>query len=130
MSKRESSTLLAWAENSAKLTPTPSQVAPSGNECPSRTRAGFLTWNGRTSGFPRGAFAMPLSARRLLVDQPAFVRQRLPQLADGRREVALAPAPHRLHQQGTRKRPARQPCELGRQLRVDHVDGFLGGAQR
>src|SRR5215472_8541755 len=58
MSKRESSTLLAWAENSAKLTPTPSQVAPSGNECPSRTRAGVLIWNDRTAAFPRGAFAI------------------------------------------------------------------------
>src|SRR5690348_18067605 len=80
MSNRHSSTLPAWAENSAKLTPTPSQVAPSGNECPSRTRGGVLIWNDRTAGFPRGAFAMALSAGRLSVDQPAFVRQRLPHL--------------------------------------------------
>src|SRR5215510_10529813 len=91
MSNRHSSTLLAWAENSAKLTPTPSQVAPSGNEWPSRTRAGVLIRNGRTGGFPRGAFAMPLSARSGIVDQPAFVRQRLAHLAHRRREVALAP---------------------------------------
>ena len=38
MSKMHNSTLLACAENSAKLTPIPSQVAPSGKGWPSRTR--------------------------------------------------------------------------------------------
>src|SRR5690349_15038308 len=94
MSNRHSSTLVAWAENSAKLTPTPSQVAPSGNEWPSRTRGGVLIWNARPAGFPRGAFAMPLSAgRRVLVvfDEPSFVRQGLAHLAHRRGEIALAP---------------------------------------
>src|SRR6185437_10973896 len=38
MSNRQSSTLVAFAENSAKLTPSPSQVAPSGCGRPSATR--------------------------------------------------------------------------------------------
>src|SRR3954467_6647248 len=37
-SKRQSSTLSACSENSAKLTPAPSQVAPSGYERPGQTR--------------------------------------------------------------------------------------------
>src|SRR5262249_6050863 len=120
MSNRQSSTLLACAENSAKLTPTPSQVAPSGNEWPSRTRGGVLIWSARTAGLPRAAFPMSLSAGRLRFDQPAFVRQRLPHLARGGGEVALAPGFDRLGQQGARKGPARQPAQLGRQLAVDH----------
>src|ERR1051326_6955236 len=130
MSNRQSSTLPAWAEKSAKLTPTPSQVAPSGNECPSRTRGGLLIWNGRTAGFARGAFAMPLTVRRVLVDQPTLVRCGLPHLADRGDEIALAPRLRRLQQKRARKRPARQAGELGGELAVDHLERFVDGAQR
>src|SRR5262249_29882462 len=112
MSNRQSSTLAAWAENSAKLTPTPSQVAPSGNEWPSRTRGGVLIWNGRTTDFPRGAF-MPLPVGQLLVDQPSFVRQGLAHLAHRGSEIALAAGARRLHQQRARERPAPQAAEPG-----------------
>src|ERR1700761_1690280 len=42
-SKRQSSTLLALAENRAKLTPNPVQVAPKGYAKPSRSRALVIT---------------------------------------------------------------------------------------
>ena len=38
LSNKHSSTFVAFAENSAKLTPSPFQVAPSGNGSPSRRR--------------------------------------------------------------------------------------------
>src|SRR3989344_2110771 len=43
LSNRHSSTLVACAENSAKLTPRPSQVAPSGNGWPSDIRECRIT---------------------------------------------------------------------------------------
>ncbi|CAI8897495.1 hypothetical protein EMIT0P228_20460 [Pseudomonas brassicacearum] len=45
-SKMHSSTLVALAENSAKLTPRPSQVAPSGKGSPSRIREASITGGG------------------------------------------------------------------------------------
>src|SRR5579883_1006995 len=42
LSNRHSSTFVALAENSAKFTPSPSQVAPSGKGRPSDTRDLFL----------------------------------------------------------------------------------------
>src|SRR5689334_6316959 len=40
-SKRQSSTFVAFSENSAKFTPMPSQVAPSGSGWPGQTRIGI-----------------------------------------------------------------------------------------
>src|SRR5690554_1218649 len=48
-SNRHSSTLLALAENRAKFTPRPSQVAPSGNGSPSRTRECRMTLGGSST---------------------------------------------------------------------------------
>src|SRR4051812_4645997 len=55
MSNRQSSTLVAWAEKSAKLTPRPSQVAPSGFGRPSRIRVVVFGVVGKGSSF-KGQF--------------------------------------------------------------------------
>src|SRR5690606_18966183 len=52
-SNRQSSTRVACAENRAKLTPRPSQLAPSGNGVPSVTRERWCLRMVATSGFRR-----------------------------------------------------------------------------
>src|SRR5437764_11061661 len=64
-SKRQSSTLSACSENSAKLTPAPSQVAPSGYERPGQTRMGNSV---ESAGYEsRGRDREAPAAGRLLV---------------------------------------------------------------
>src|SRR5450830_175645 len=60
-SNTHSSTLVALAENRAKLTPRPSQVAPSGKGRPSRIREGWASgvgsgFFGLVMGAPAGVF--------------------------------------------------------------------------
>src|SRR5436305_14452358 len=61
-SNRHSSTLVACSENRAKLTPAPSNAAPSGYDCPGQTRIQV------TSGIERPTALAPIVPIRITTE--------------------------------------------------------------